>query len=241
MDTKTKTTLYIFLVIAFLIGFIEASQLEFNTYDDELNKLITAHSWERDNGSDIETIYFTEEGEFGYYCACGNPVDNYDLCDSYSYDVQTQTIKLKCPPGVDITKIKVLDYSEYKLTLDFNGEKREFLTEYSHLIENPLPFVGEEFITPDKEELIIKFTKEGNFEAYNKTKKEYALGSDICFTWEYDKEKNEITLDCQDHSRTIKITKYTSNQDEEVYPTELELYFEHEDKTLYFIKTKDND
>ena len=86
----------------------------------------------------------------------------------------------------------------------------------------------------EKEIIEIEFTKEGNFEAFNKTKQKYALGSDICFNWTYSKEKNEITLDCQTETRTIKVNNYNDKTNE------LELYFEHEDKTLNFIKVKDN-
>ena len=196
---------------------------------------MTSQSWKRDGGGDTETIYFTKEGEFGYYCACGSPVDYYDLCDSYKYDQETKTIKLKCSPGVDVTKLKIVSVTDKKLILDFEGEKREFITEYSHLIDNPLEFAGIKFKTQSKkEEIVIEFTKDGIFEAYNKTKGGFALDSDVCFFWKYNKEKDEITLDCQDHTRTIEIKKYDATK------KELELYFKKEKKTYTFIESKDN-
>lgn len=245
MNIKQKIALIIILIFSFILGLTESFNLYIPLYKDSLEGRypeIVTHSWERENDSDIETIYFTKDGEFGYYCACGNPVDNYDLCNSYKYDQETNTIKLKCLPGVKVTKIKVDEVTKNKIVLDFNGEKKEFITEYKHLIDNPLPFAGIKFRTPGtKEEIELEFTKDGNFEAYNKTKKEYTLGSNICFNWTYSKEKSEIYLDCQDDTRIIKINKYVNVTGNDVYPVELELYFEHEDKTLYFTKMKDND
>lgn len=235
MNKNQKTALIIISIMAFILGLIESYKLQQNIYNDTLPEYITSQSWERDNGSDIETIYFDKEGKFGYYCSCGSPVDYYDACDSYKYDVETNTIKLKCLPVVKTTKIKIISSSEEKLVLDFNGEKREFITEYKHLIDNPLSFAGIKFKTTNtKEEIEIEFTKDGNFEAYNTTKKKYDLGSDICFNWTSNKETNEITLDCQDHKRTIKINKYDPKTNE------LELYFKHNKKTYNFIKIEDN-
>ena len=238
MNKKQKTALIVISIFTLILGIIDSVKRNQTTYNDSLKEYderIVSHSWERDGGSDIETIYFTEDGKFGYYCSCGSPVDYYDLCDSYKYDQETNTIKLQCLPGVKVDKLKILEVTDTKLVLDFEGEKREFITEYSHLIDNPLSFAGIKFrTTGSKEEIELEFTKEGNFEAFNKTKQKYALGSDICFNWTYSKEKNEIYLDCQTETRTIQVKKYNTKTNE------LELYFKHEDKTLYFTKVKDN-
>ena len=37
-------------------------------------------SWTRDAENDIETIVFKSNGRFVYYCSCGNPVNDSDLC-----------------------------------------------------------------------------------------------------------------------------------------------------------------
>ena len=83
----------------FILGFNDSYPIYIPLYKDSLAghyPKIVSHSWERDSGSDTETIYFTEDGKFGYYCSCGSPVDYYDLCDSYKYDKETNTIKLNC-------------------------------------------------------------------------------------------------------------------------------------------------
>ncbi len=155
MNKKQRIALIIILIFSFILGFTESFNIYIPLYKDSLKERypeIVTHSWERNTDSDTETIYFTNKGEFGYYCACGNAVDDYDLCDSYKFDRKTNTIKLKCLPGVDITRIKVDEVTKNKIVLDFNGEKREFITEYKHLIDNPLSFAGIKFKTPGSKE-----------------------------------------------------------------------------------------
>ena len=55
----------------------------------------TETSWSRNNGHDIETINFKTNGSFSYTCACGNPVNDADLCENYTYNEDTKEIKLK--------------------------------------------------------------------------------------------------------------------------------------------------
>ena len=85
-------------------------------------------SWTRDADHDIETIRFGKDGSFVYYCACGNPVNDSDLCEGYTYDDATKTITLNCIEITDemVTKIKVVKCDENSLHLDFNGETRIF-------------------------------------------------------------------------------------------------------------------
>lgn len=235
MDKNYKTIIILLSITVLLLGILEGKNYISTIYNDKLDSTITNHSWKRDNGSDIETINFTENGEFFYYCACGSPIESYDLCDTYKYDKDTNTIKLICTPGVKVTELKIKKVTEYELVLDFNGKERVFETEYGHLIENPLSFAGIEFETTDsKENIEVTFTKTGNFEAFDNTNNKYALGSEVCFNWTYDKETNEITLDCQDHTRTIEIKNY----DEKT--KELELYFKQDKKTIKLSAKEDN-
>ena len=46
--------------------------------------------WTRDVAHDTETIRFGEDGRFSYYCGCGNPVNDSDLCEGYIYDDATK-------------------------------------------------------------------------------------------------------------------------------------------------------
>ena len=85
-------------------------------------------SWTRDAGNDIETIRFSSDGKFTYYCSCGNPVNDSDLCESYTYNEDTEEITLDCLEETQeaVTKIKVVNSTEANLELDFNGEIRKF-------------------------------------------------------------------------------------------------------------------
>ena len=85
-------------------------------------------SWTRDADNDIETIRFGADGSFTYYCACGNPVNDSDLCEGYTYDDATKTITLNCIETTDemVTTIKIVKCDENSLQLDFNGEIRIF-------------------------------------------------------------------------------------------------------------------
>ncbi len=85
-------------------------------------------SWTRDGGHDEETIRFGADGSFTYSCACGNPVNDADLCDSYTYDDNTKTITLDCIETTDemITVIKIVKCEANELQLDFDGDVRVF-------------------------------------------------------------------------------------------------------------------
>ena len=86
-------------------------------------------SWTREGEHDSETIRFNADGSFTYSCGCGNPVNDSDLCDGYTYDDATKTITLKCTEKTDemITSIKIVKCDENTLQLDFNGEIRTFV------------------------------------------------------------------------------------------------------------------
>ena len=85
-------------------------------------------SWIREVEQDMETIRFGADGSFSYSCSCGNPVNDSDLCDGYSYDDDTKMITLECYEITEemITTIKVVKCDEKELHLDFDGEIRIF-------------------------------------------------------------------------------------------------------------------
>lgn len=87
--------------------------------------------WTRDAECDTETLCFEENGEFRYSCACGNPVNDADMVESYTYDDETKVFTLNCYEDVEgmITEIKLISCDGEKLELDFDGEVREFVVE----------------------------------------------------------------------------------------------------------------
>ena len=120
------------LILVFLCTtlFVGCTKNE-NTYNssvDQSNYSFVDISWTREAAHDIETIRFGEDGSFSYSCACGNPVNDSDLCEGYTYDDATKTITLDCIEITDdmVTVIKIVKCDEKELHLDFNGETRIF-------------------------------------------------------------------------------------------------------------------
>ena len=85
-------------------------------------------SWTRETANDAQTIRFGADGSFTYSCACGDPVNDADLCEGYTYDEATKTITLDCIETTEemVTVIQVLKCNDTELQLDFNGDVRTF-------------------------------------------------------------------------------------------------------------------
>ena len=98
---------------------------DYSAYD------FTEVKWTREAECDTESLRFLANGEFTYSCACGNPVNDSDVVDSYSYDDTTKMFTLNCCEEIEdmITEIKLISCDEEKLELDFGGEIRVFFAE----------------------------------------------------------------------------------------------------------------
>ena len=121
-----KTVIILMLVVGLLVGC--GTEKEKTKEKDYSEYLFTDVTWTRDGGDDIETIKFKSDKSFSYYCACGNPVNDSDLCETYTYNEETKEIKLDCFETTEetVTNIKIVEVSEDTLELDFNGEIRKF-------------------------------------------------------------------------------------------------------------------
>ena len=84
-----------------------------------------------------ETISFGADGSYCYYCACGSPVGDSDLYDSYTYDETTSEITLY-PKGEE-DHIKVLRYENGRLLLEFTDGIKEFFDSDDLQISNAVP------------------------------------------------------------------------------------------------------
>ena len=117
-----KIIIILLLAALFLTGCEENKDKDYSEY------MFTDIIWTRDSGHDLETIIFHADGSFVYYCACGNPVNDSDLCESYTYNDETKEIKFNCFETTEemITSIKIVEMSEDVLKLDFDGEIRKF-------------------------------------------------------------------------------------------------------------------
>ena len=87
--------------------------------------------WTRKAQHDVETIRFGSDGSFVYYCACGNPVNDSDLNEGYTYDDATKTITVKYIETTEetVSTIIIEECSIESIKLNFEGEIREFVKE----------------------------------------------------------------------------------------------------------------
>jgi plastocyanin len=225
---KKIAIITIILIIIILLSIFINIYIQNKKYSYKLSDTITSKSWSREGKNDTETIVFGKDGHFTYYCSCGNAVDNFDLCDSYNYNNKEKKIKVNCH-----TKNKTIilkKATEYELVLEIDGEERIFNSPDAHLKNNPLEFAGIKFISQNKE-ITLSFTKDGEYKAYDSKKKEFTLGSDVCWWWKYSKDDNTITIECNDQStKNIIIKEYNKNT------SELKLFFPEENKTIIFNK-----
>lgn len=124
-----KNIIVLMLIVLLLTGCgVSKEKEETKDYSEYLFSDVV---WTRDGGNDIETLVLKSDGSFSYYCSCGNPVNDSDLCDSYVYNDKTKEIKFECFETTEemITSIKIIEVSEDVLELDFDGEIRKFTKE----------------------------------------------------------------------------------------------------------------
>lgn len=140
MDTKKVIIVVIGIVLAIVIAvtsyLIFRPEKETYKFNNDNKPLVNPNKepitgafidtkYERSIESDTEYITFNSDGSFSYYCACGNAVDNYDLCEYYTYDGK-ESINLVCSEYGIINTIKVSEVTSDSLVLDFAGNLREF-------------------------------------------------------------------------------------------------------------------
>ena len=128
MKSKFLIRLVLCCVFAFFVvgcGADSEKEVDYSKYD------LADVTWTRESDCDVETLRFLPNGEFRYSCACGNPVNDADVVESYTYDDTTKTFTLNCYEEIDdmITEIKLVSCDGEKLKLDFDGEIREFTVE----------------------------------------------------------------------------------------------------------------
>ena len=118
-------------IIILILAGILLTGCENTKEKDYSNYLFADIIWTRDNKNDVETIIFKSDGSFSYYCSCGNPVNDSDLCENYTYNDKTKEFKLNCfeTTKETITSIKIVEITEEFFELDFNGEIRKFKKE----------------------------------------------------------------------------------------------------------------
>ena len=115
-------------IIWIIIGVLIAGGLicffVFRKNEQDLPKELCDQSWTRTTDVDSETISFGCDKTFSYFYGVGDPVEDSDLCETYSYD--GEKIKLNCDGSGYDNVIKILSYDNNKLEIMKNGELRIF-------------------------------------------------------------------------------------------------------------------
>ncbi len=198
--------------------------------DDEKDKAVDYSeyafaeiNWIRDTEVCTETLNLSDDGKFSYSCSCGNPVNDADLIEGYTYDDETKVITLEAIETTDemVTSVKVISCDGKKLVLDFDGEKREFVNEDDYVHTEEVDYNEFAFTNMDwKREIegcteIINFGPFGTFSYYCicRDHKDYSA---IAEKYTYDDETGIVTLDIiaedADVADTIKIVSYDNEK-----------------------------
>lgn len=117
-------------------------------------------SWTRSLETDTEYIRFKDNGDFSYYCACGNSVNDSDLCEGYSYYEDTKTIVLDFAEKTDdaVTEIIVKECTDDKLVLDFDGDIRTFYVEKEEKETNEITYEGNQYVKIEYNKDMFNYT-----------------------------------------------------------------------------------
>ena len=126
-----KVTLLPILTVVFLFLPLGCAKNNIDKAVDYSEYPFTDISWQRKAEHDIETIRFGSDGSFAYYCACGNPVNDSDLSEGYTYDDTSKTITINYIETTEetVSTIKVESCDGENINLNFDGEVREFVKE----------------------------------------------------------------------------------------------------------------
>lgn len=81
--------------------------------------------WTR-TSNNTEILSFNNNGHFTYYCTCGNPVYDSNIYENYDYNETTNEIILSSNYSDEVKVIKLIEYDNEVLKLDFGGERRIF-------------------------------------------------------------------------------------------------------------------
>ena len=128
---KIKQNLLLVLTYVLLILLLGCAKNNIDKTADYSKYPFTDTSWTRKAEHDIESIRFGSDGSFAYWCACGNPVNDSDLSQGYTYDAETKTITIKYIETTEetVSAIVIEKCDDKSIKLNFDGEIREFVKE----------------------------------------------------------------------------------------------------------------
>lgn len=126
---KIKLNILLVLTAVLLFLLLGCAKNNISETVDYSEYSFTDTLWTRKAEHDIESIRFGSDGSFTYWCACGNPVNDSDLNEGYTYDDKTKTITIKYIETTEetVSTIKIEACDDKSIKLNFDGEIREFV------------------------------------------------------------------------------------------------------------------
>ena len=142
---------------------------------------------------------FNEDFTFYWGCECGEPVGNSDCFELYDYDKETQIIRLYNDYDDYSMEMKVLDYSDYHLLLEQEGEIKDYTSLRCEIeVENAEKYFKDynmygSIVDNTAEEAVIgPYDYDGDVEYPDNVLKAYPLADDIVF---YDLQVKKTVYD----------------------------------------------
>lgn len=135
-----------------------------------------------------EKMSFNDDFTFYWGCECGEPVGNSDCYELYDYDKESQVIKLYNDYDDFSMEMKVLDYSDYHLLLEQDGEIKDYTYLDSEIdVEDSEKYFKDYnmhswIVDANEEEVVIgPMNYDGDVEYPDNAMKAYSLADDIVF------------------------------------------------------------
>ena len=184
---KRKLTLILLLAMTILLLCSCGNSRKASAEDVEF--LIEADCWYHYNEvSCNEKMRFSDDFSFYWGCECGEPVGDSDLYELYDYDSETRTIRLYNDYDNSSMELKVLDYSDYHLLLEYDGEIKDYLYIDPNLyIEESETYLSgyDLYATVIEEEngsvILGPFNYDGDIEYPDNAMKSYSLAENVQF------------------------------------------------------------
>ncbi len=135
-----------------------------------------------------EKMRFSEDGSFYWGCECGEPIGASDVYELYEYDKESKIIRLYNDYDDCSMEMKVLDYSDYHLLMQIEGEVRGYTYhDIGMYIEESEKYLAgynmyASIITGNSEEALIgPCDYDGDVEYPDNAKKTYTFADDVQF------------------------------------------------------------
>ena len=120
---KNKKIYYILVGVIFIIVVMIINILKYNYLS--IDKKIQNKTWYRYNYTNglYETLFLKDDNIEYFKPTSTNNTNSLDNCTKYTYNKKNNTLRLNCNK-----QIKIVDYSDSYLSLDFDGKNEKFFT-----------------------------------------------------------------------------------------------------------------